>query len=91
MGFTIITLNRPFHLFAEDAETRFTFLSAMISIDAIPIKPQLSDLVSPETVDVNQPVRRIKRRFRSKVKIISYKDWPYRNESDSVEVISKRG
>jgi len=44
LGFTVITNNRPFHLFSENQETRFLFLQAFSCINTIPVRPKISEL-----------------------------------------------
>lgn len=56
LGFTVITSNRPFHLFALDSETRFSFLQAFSRVVQIPSRPQCA----PEPL--RQPLRRVSSR-----------------------------
>eukprot|EP00826_Nyctotherus_ovalis_P009287 TRINITY_DN12446_c0_g1_i6.p1 TRINITY_DN12446_c0_g1~~TRINITY_DN12446_c0_g1_i6.p1 ORF type:complete len:256 (-),score=34.37 TRINITY_DN12446_c0_g1_i6:79-846(-) len=54
LGFTVITSNRPFHLFALDPETRFSFLQAFSLVTQIPSRPAH---VGAEPL--RQPLRRV--------------------------------
>ena len=60
LGFTVVTNNRPFHLFAINPETRLSFLKAFCLIDEIPSKPKILDTgISRQCLSSLQHLRRV--------------------------------
>ena len=69
LGFSVITLNRPFHLFAEDLNTRSFFLSAFTSI------------ITPHEHCV---VHIRKNKHKPNIKIVSYKEGSVKEDTKAI-------
>jgi len=76
LGFSIIIVNRPFHLFAEDHQSRLKFLNTLTLAKE---SPQVNTIACIK----NKPKYSLLKRSTKKVKIIPYNDY------DTVSVCDK--